>query len=335
MTKKNIHTKKKYSNNNLDCQNFVLLKKKTIKSKENKRIDNSKSIQKNNKIDLYLEGITNNDGLIYKWINYNQFDKIPTKIPDGFKNVSTKYLSKEHINSQKCGNKKNIDDFDWNTNIHHGYQIYFTLYGKIKPFLVAIKNKLVKVYAINQDIYYPPNQEMYSYYYNDLIAEYYPDRIFIGKSPKTNSTIWTNSYGSKYDGNSFLLKIKNNQYIFIGYDIYQFNTEDEITYFISPILTNQMIVTISGHHPCPFAIDKNNVYDMNFQRFIPLKYFSDISKKDLKYYMYEYFDTDLRNRYAQDMINLKYIGINKLTNKDLYCNYLQSHIERYDLKYSI
>ncbi len=333
MSKKKKHHKKIYSNDILNCHNFVLLKK-TINSNSNNSIENSKNTQKNNKIDVYLEGIRNDIGLIYKWIDYNQFEKIPTKIPDGFKNVSKKYLSKEYINSQKCGNKKNIGDIDWNTNIHSGYQIYFTLYGTKKPFLLAIKNKLVKVYGINQDIYYPPNQEKYSYYYNDLVGEYYPDRIFIGKSPKTNSTISTDSYGSKYNGNSFLLKIKNNQYIFIGYDIYQFNTEDEITYFISPILTDRMIVSIFGHHPCPFAIGKNNVYDMNFQRFIPLKYFSDISKNDLKYYMYEYFDTEFGNIYAQDMLNLNHIGINTLTNKDLY-QYLKDHIERYDLKYSI
>ena len=36
----------------------------------------------------------------------------------------------------------------------------------------------------------------------------------------------------------------------------------------------------------------------------------------------------------QDMMNLKHIGINTLTNKDLY-QYLKGHIERYDLKYSI
>lgn len=326
--------KKKYSNDFLNCQNFVLLKKRTIKSKDNNNDDSSRNTQKNNKNDVYLEGIIDNKGFIYKWINYNQFEKYPTKIPDGFKNVSKKYLSKEYINSQKCGNKKNISDIDWDTNIHSGYQIYYTLYGTQKPFLVAIKNKLVKVYAINQDIYYPPNQEKCSYHYNDLVGEYYPDRIFIGKSPKTNSTIGTDSYGSKYNGNSILLKIKNNKYIFIGYDIYQFDTEDEITYFISPILRDRMIVSIFGNHPCPFAIGKNNVYDMNFQRFIPLKYFSDISKKDLKYYMYEYFDEDFGNLYMQDMMNLKHIGINTLTNKDLY-QYLKGHIERYDLKYSI
>ena len=61
----------------------------------------------------------------------------------------------------------------------------------IKPFLVAIKNKhLIRVYSINNDVYFPPNQEKYPYYYNSLIGEYHPNRIFVGKSPKNATTIY-------------------------------------------------------------------------------------------------------------------------------------------------
>lgn len=310
--------KKTNSANNFDCRNYILLKK-TIKS-------SSKKKNQNNKKTIYLEGIKDKRGFIYQWIDYNQFEELPTKIPIGFKEVPILEFSKEYINSHKCGKKKNITDINWDLNIHNGYQIYLTQYGLFKPFLVAIKNKhLVRVYSINNDVYFPPNQEKYTYYYNSLIGEYHPNRIFIGKSPKNATTIYQNSYGSKFNGNSFLLKLKknSNQYLFIGYDIYLFNTEDEIIDFISPIIYDYI--------PCPFAIGKNNIYDMSFQKFIPIKYFSHIPKRDFKHFMYEYFDEKSYQSYAKNMMILRYTGYTSLINNGLYHKYLSSHIKRHDL----
>ena len=41
-------------------------------------------------------------------------------------------------------------------------------------------------------------------------------KIFIGKSPKNKMTTLSAGYGKKFDGNSILLHIKNNEYVFIG-----------------------------------------------------------------------------------------------------------------------
>ena len=59
-------------------------------------------------------------------------------------------------------------------------------------------------------------------------------------------------YGEKFDGNSILLKLSKNKYVYIGSLIYSFNAYNEITTFISPVGNNDV--------PYPYAIDEKNNY---------------------------------------------------------------------------
>ena len=69
-------------------------------------------------------------------------------------------------------------------------------------------------------------------------------KIFIGKDIN-------NKY---FNGNSILLKIKINTYVFIQYSIIKFTTpnNDEFIKFISPIGGNNI--------PYPFGLGRRNVY---------------------------------------------------------------------------
>ena len=91
--------------------------------------------------------------------------------------------------------------------------------------------------------------------YIQLALQIIPQKIFIGKSPKNKMTEFSGGHGKYFDGNTILVKIDENKYIYIGGVIYSFTTDYEITKFISPVGNNDV--------PYPYAIDiKNNYYIM-------------------------------------------------------------------------
>ena len=113
------------------------------------------------------------------------------------------------------------------------------------------------------------------------------DHFFVGKSPRTSQTLLTNKFGEAFDGNSLLLHVsninntddddnnnnnnnnnKNNSnsknehnrhqskrfsfqqsYIFVGWSVFEFKTDNVIEAFISPIG--------QGFTSFPYAISKN------------------------------------------------------------------------------
>lgn len=82
---------------------------------------------------------------------------------------------------------------------------------------------------------------------------FHPKEIYIGKSPLNKMTEFSGGYGPEFDGNTILLDMGNNEYIFIGSEIWSFDAVDKITKYISPVGNNDV--------PYPYAIDKSgNIY---------------------------------------------------------------------------
>ncbi|CAJ1418609.1 unnamed protein product [Effrenium voratum] len=75
-------------------------------------------------------------------------------------------------------------------------------------------------------------------YEDSPILEETVERIFVGTSPK---------HGKVFDGNSLLLKKSKNQYIFVGGNIFSFESEAEISRYSSPVGNSDV--------PYPFAVD--------------------------------------------------------------------------------
>ncbi len=92
-----------------------------------------------------------------------------------------------------------------------------------RPFRVKIVDGNVSIFINDSD---------------ELVESYEPERVFIGKSPE---------HGEKFDGNSILLKLEGNQYIFIGWDIFSFESYFEIIDYISPVGNSDV--------PYPYATD--------------------------------------------------------------------------------
>jgi hypothetical protein len=71
------------------------------------------------------------------------------------------------------------------------------------------------------------------------------EKVFIGKSPL---------HGSRFDGNSVLLRLPANRYVFIGDSIYEFTAPEPITTYYSAVGNNDV--------PYPVALSKAYCYFM-------------------------------------------------------------------------
>ena len=125
-------------------------------------------------------------------------------------------------------------------------KIYLTHDNYSNPYCVYVDHntKEVQVNKVGDDI---------EDYHSEHVATFKPLKIFIGESPLNPMTEYSGGYGPEFDGNSILLKMEQEKYIFIGDQIYSFKTENNIVKFVSPVGNNDV--------PYPYAIDdKENYY---------------------------------------------------------------------------
>lgn len=113
------------------------------------------------------------------------------------------------------------------------------------PFNVVIKNNKVKVYNMNN---------------KDLICEFITNKIFIGKSPFCSMIENSCDYGEAFDGNTILLHLEDNKYVYVGECIYSFKSFANITDYISSIGRNDV--------PYPYAVDSDNNYYLMIENII-------------------------------------------------------------------
>lgn len=130
-------------------------------------------------------------------------------------------------------------------------KIYFVHDNGGRPFKVTILNGVVNVYKMK---YYNENAKK-EFYNRSPLFTFYPQLIFIGRSPSIDMTRFSGGFGPEFDGNSLLLYTGKDQYIFIGNLIYSFTTKNKIIKYISPVGSNDV--------PYPYAVDdRGNIYLM-------------------------------------------------------------------------
>jgi hypothetical protein len=145
--------------------------------------------------------------------------------------------------------------------------IYYIHDNGNRPYKVEIDKTNVKIYRnINSDFEYEEKE----------FKTFKPKKIFIGKSPKNKMTILSGGHGKKFDGNTILLQIKKNNYIYIGSKIYSFKTDSEIIDYKSPVGNNDV--------PYPYAIDMNGYYYLMIEN-VKLKVTNKY--EDCYYYYYQ------------------------------------------------
>jgi len=136
---------------------------------------------------------------------------------------------------------RRFDDPSYNI---HGWRQYMTRFNYSYTYCVWISSDstIVHIYEF----------EPFEFNKSVFIGEFYPVRVFIGKSEWSPMTIVSDGYGSKFDGNSILLCIEDRKYIYIGKNMYSFTSENEIIQYLSPIGNNDI--------PYPYAIDLEGYY---------------------------------------------------------------------------
>jgi hypothetical protein len=160
---------------------------------------------------------------------------------------------------------KPIPKKDLYKKIHVGYKTYLIHNNRSRPFLVAIKGKVAKIFGLDKSITCDFWTNVVNYYYTDLIKEYVCETIFVPKGYDAIDVYKHKLINHKsLRGNSILLKLKvKNKYVYIGDEIYEFKTKDEIIEYYSPIGNNDV--------PYPVAFGKENIYFMPEHFFLPRK----------------------------------------------------------------
>jgi hypothetical protein len=114
-------------------------------------------------------------------------------------------------------------------------------------------------------------------FFNELILKLDKYKsVFVG----SNTPKFGSNYSEKFTGNSILIEIKPNEYIFVGENVYKFTTTTPITKYYS-IMGNSDI-------PYPFAISNSKIYLMIVNETI--NYIDWYDKKTDPYNIYYNFE---------------------------------------------
>ena len=79
-----------------------------------------------------------------------------------------------------------------------------------------------------------------------------PRRVFIGKSPLNEMTEFSGGAGPEYDGNTILINDRENHYVCVTSNIFEFTSLAPIVEYVSPVGNNTV--------PYPYAIDEAGNY---------------------------------------------------------------------------
>ena len=146
-----------------------------------------------------------------------------------------------------------------------------------RPHKVVCDGNTVSVHEIDQKTTNDTNVWSYK---TDPILTYHPQKVFVGKSHKTEMTEFSGGYGPRWDGNSILLHMGSNKYIHISRKISAFDSIGNITSYVSLVGNSQFIYS--------YAIDEYNNYYLLQQNVIlknpnldgydqPYRYYFDYS----------------------------------------------------------
>lgn len=264
-TKKNIVRWTHYSENK---------SKKNQNKEENKKLDYSKfvcyhKVEKRGRFKIFKDrlcGILSPDKKhLYKWIDYNTFQKKLTEIP---KLYVKKIIKKDFREKYYCGNKKRIfknnEEYKNIKKLVKNKKYYFIHDNYFRPFIVYLNNNSIQIYKIPNNMFFAlTNYSLHMnknkwMYIEHVLTISKPLQYWIGKSPKNDRTNYSNSFGKEFDGNTILVQKDKETYIYIGEEILSFklkiknNNKNKIIYYVSHIGNNDV--------PYPYAIDSLGNY---------------------------------------------------------------------------
>lgn len=205
-------------------------------------------------------------GYIHRIVDFNKMEAQPIKIKSNWK--VKKETNRKWINEYWCDpnktllTKKNAKS----QNLPPKTKKYLTHDNHGRPFMIAVTpNKTVKVFeppSVKYAISDNDRGEMWTF--TEQVLSVKPKKIFEGVSPKCEMTKFSGGYGKGTLNNSMLLHLKNNEYLYIGHEIYKFVTPngDRIFRYTSPVGNNDV--------PYPAAFGEQNIYFLIEDKYVPL-----------------------------------------------------------------
>lgn len=154
-----------------------------------------------------------------------------------------------------------------------------------RPYKVVISGNYVEIFDKLKNNSYKGNP----------FYECYTKKIFIGKSPICETTLFSGAYGDDFDGNTILILNESGEYIFIGQEIFSFFTYGTIKEYVSHVGNSDV--------PYVYAIDiYENIYLLSED--VILRYARQATPID-------YYDTPYKYYYSNHHITKNLINTNK------------------------
>lgn len=211
-----------------------------------------------------ISGVPSGKRSVHKYIGFNQFERKITTIPKGYyrqRKVPDKKWFKDYIyNPSRTLAEKKLPP-----EAKKKYTVYTPDDNGGTPFYVYVspKEDEISVYTIPKTSYIPKDDEddPGKEYYTERVFHAYPKKIYIGKSPKNNMTEFSCGHGKKFDGNTILVDMGNNEYVYIQAAVEWFKSLASIVRYVSPVGNDRV--------PYPFAVDsKKNYYLLGYGVYI-------------------------------------------------------------------
>lgn len=158
-------------------------------------------------------------------------------------------------------------------------QSYLILDNGINQFRVEINGKSVEIY--NAVIV---GEDWGDVEYRELVKKVTVKNVYPGEVPgrevgkMDNNARW---YEEADRGNTVLLHVRRNTYIFVGKAIYQFTMEDDVVAYYSYVGSNQV--------PYPVLLGTKNVYFMLDHTYVPRSLFPETMNEKEWADAYEYY----------------------------------------------
>jgi hypothetical protein len=172
--------------------------------------------------------------------------------------------SKSKANKSKKSKKRRLTRMDWMSK----YKSNTKSLGSMKKTNTFVTNLKKAEYLIHDNGGRPfkvvvNSEGLFCYTYDDKNEEEKDKKYDILKYKVTKfDGYWTGFDSSPYKlhGNSILVKLSDNKYVYIGSIAYQFETEDKILDYVSPVGNSNV--------PYPIAYGEDNLYYMLDKQYI-------------------------------------------------------------------
>lgn len=128
-------------------------------------------------------------------------------------------------------------------------------------------------------------------------------RVFVGKSILNPDTRLSGGHGPKFDGNSILVNITGDKYVWIGWEIHEFTSPEPIEKFWSSVGNSDV--------PYPVAKSKSFAYFMLDLKYVPIERFETLRVATTSKTMNEAWSNLYSEFYNQHRRGTKGMNLNK------------------------